>query len=97
MGTDGGITEPATAEEGALIGLSGRWRRVIVLPLEDMLMPMSGQFLSFYVSPISPSFHHYSFSLKVTAKLYNQLYTKVKGGANVKDFLVHGHAQYILN
>lgn len=34
---------------------------------------------------------------EVTAKLYYHLYTKVKGGANVKEFLVNEHAPNILN
>lgn len=59
--TDGGIVEQTTREVG---GLSGRWRRVVILPLgEDMLVPWSGLFLSALFLPISPSFCRPAFAI----------------------------------
>lgn len=64
----GGIAEQTTTKVG---GSSGRWRRVIILPLgEDMLMPQSGMFLSTFCS--SP-FRHLFVTLHLQSSSYNFL------------------------
>lgn len=66
--TDGGVAEQTTTDVG---GSSGRWRRVVILPLgKNMLVPQSGPFLS---ALCSSSFHHLFLSLHLQSSSCNFL------------------------